>query len=733
MKLPSFLFSKKENPQYFLTLLLREEKVSSIVFEESAGKIKILSQEEEYFENSIEEASEDELLEVIDKAVSKAESQIPLNEKQKTVFGLKENWVENLKIKKEYLLRLKKVCEALGLAPIGFLITHEAIANLLDSEEGAPPTAILIEVNKKTITITLIKAGKVLKTSLSKIEDSIPKTTDRILHHFTAFEVLPSRIILFDDKENERLIQEFINHSFSKSLPFLHVPQISTLPAAFAAKAVVFGAASQMKMQLPEEELKKETQPKKVEKKEDIEDIKDKPQIEKDNIEMDNIEPEETTHDLAFGFKEDFDTAKEIPPEKEVEKIEEEESFEEEEKTIKKRIDLKKLVQLLSFFNKVNLPRVSLKQRIIFVPPVIVGLFLIFLILYVFLVRATVTVKLSPKTIDDKQEITFITNSSTDLSKGIIQAESVSISEEGSASTETQGKKEVGDKAKGSITLYSLFSEDKTIPAQTVLTSSNGLKFTLDLAVKIASSSGASSPTVAKASLTAKEIGKEYNLPSQTKFTIGAFDSSDIEAKNETAFSGGTKKEITVVSKEDYDKLLADLPKNLEGKAREGLASKIGPDKAILSSFSNTSVTNKEFSKKIGDEANNVSLKGSVEFTGIIYKKTDLEEFSKSKITNLDMLFLADGLKTEVSNLKNKNSKEVTATLHFTALLVPKVEEKKLKEELAGKSFTDSKKIINDLPQVYETTIVLSPDLPFLPKILPRLAKNISLVIKSNE
>ena len=79
---------------------------------------------------------------------------------------------------------------------------------------------MLSQINKKTITITLIKAGKILKTSMAKIEDSIPKTTDRILHHFTNFEVLPSRIILFDDKENEHLIQEFINHSFSKSLPF---------------------------------------------------------------------------------------------------------------------------------------------------------------------------------------------------------------------------------------------------------------------------------------------------------------------------------------------------------------------------------------------------------------------------------------------------------------------------------------------------------------------------------
>src|SRR3989344_655238 len=196
MNLP--FLKKKEKIEYFLALLLREEKVSAVIFEEILGKIKM-----------------------------------------------------------EYLIKLKKVSDALGLSPIGFLVIHEAIARLIQEEEGVPVSAILTEVDKKGVAVSLIRAGKVSSTKRAKIEGSIPETTDKILHYFVNHEILPSRIIIFDDKDLEKLSQEFIGHAWSKSLPFLHVPQITTLVKGFDAKAILFGAAVQMGFEmLNEEDLK---------------------------------------------------------------------------------------------------------------------------------------------------------------------------------------------------------------------------------------------------------------------------------------------------------------------------------------------------------------------------------------------------------------------------------------------------------------------------------------------
>jgi len=123
MNLPFFKnFNKKIVPLYFLVLVLRDEKAEAVIFEEIESRIKIVGLKEEHFSTSIDEISQEELLEKLDKAISVAESSLPENiQTQKTIFGVKESWTDNDQIKKEYLGKLKKTSEELGLIPIGFL------------------------------------------------------------------------------------------------------------------------------------------------------------------------------------------------------------------------------------------------------------------------------------------------------------------------------------------------------------------------------------------------------------------------------------------------------------------------------------------------------------------------------------------------------------------------------------------------------------------------------------
>ncbi|MCL4353924.1 hypothetical protein M1349_00440, partial [Patescibacteria group bacterium] len=244
MKLPSLPFlEKKEKPQYYLSLILRDDKVSAIVFKELLGTLKLIGQGEEKFENSIEEITTEELLQACDKVISKAEESLPENvQTQKTIFSLKDSWVEDNKIKKEYLDKLRKVSDELGLTPIGFLQTSEAIVNLLQEEEGAPITAIFAQVGKHNLTVSLLKASRITESKSSIIHESAPFTVDTLLKHFEMPEILPNRVIIFSSQEKD-LSQEFIAHHWSKSLPFLHLPQIQVVPDDFDIRSVMFGAA----------------------------------------------------------------------------------------------------------------------------------------------------------------------------------------------------------------------------------------------------------------------------------------------------------------------------------------------------------------------------------------------------------------------------------------------------------------------------------------------------------
>jgi hypothetical protein len=99
MNLP--FIKKKDEVAYYLALLLQDEKAHAVIFEESKGVVHIVGDHEEYFPDTIETVSLEQLLTALDKAVSTAESRLPENvETQKTIFGVKENWVHEAKIKK---------------------------------------------------------------------------------------------------------------------------------------------------------------------------------------------------------------------------------------------------------------------------------------------------------------------------------------------------------------------------------------------------------------------------------------------------------------------------------------------------------------------------------------------------------------------------------------------------------------------------------------------------------
>src|ERR1035438_4802387 len=95
MNLPGVsLLKKKEQPEYYLALILRNEKANAVILEQIERKLRIVSEFEESFEDSVETATTEDFLNVLDKAISKAEEALPSNVKmEKTIFGLKASWV----------------------------------------------------------------------------------------------------------------------------------------------------------------------------------------------------------------------------------------------------------------------------------------------------------------------------------------------------------------------------------------------------------------------------------------------------------------------------------------------------------------------------------------------------------------------------------------------------------------------------------------------------------------
>lgn len=770
MKFPLvFTKEKKENSEVFLALVLRNEKVTSVIFEKIGNTIKYISHDEENFKNTIEDAETEEFLDILDKVITSAETALPESvETKKTIFGLKENWVEDGKIKKEYLEKLKKASDELSLEPIGFLVSSESIINLVTKEEGAPITAILCDIGKKYVTLSWVKAGKVLEVRTSEIHQSTSYTVDTLLKHFQSPGNLPARIILLDSEEDE-LTQEFISHQWSKSLAFLHLPQIVNLSEDASIKAMLLGAATQMGTQLlydtskdtnnhPATKIMPDETDAPIEKQEDFAKIEDNVPEEKDETKLDFVNKDSSME--FFGFVENSDIAKtEIPKNIVDENIptnliqEKTNEFPEDIKLQEEKKQgllinaglmsgkIKKfLITLPAIFKKGDFKFDILSfiksgdKKILAILGIIVLILTILLYFYLFKTKAIINVFVNPKTDEKTTSVTFSSVSPTDIKNSIIASQFVSVTEEGTLTQATSGKKDIGNPAKGSVTVFNNSDKSVTFPSGTTITSSNNLKFTFDSSVTIASSSGdifsGTKPGTANVNVTASEIGQEYNLPSNTKFTIGS--NSNVAAKNDNAFSGGNKKQVTVISKDDLNKLLTDLPKSLEDKARQDIKTKVETGRTILNTFVDESVDEKSFDKKEGDQANQITLKGTVIFKAATYTNSDIESLASLLFDSSDTQIQSGNLEITAKNIVVEKNKDVNADLNIKAKIFPKVDKDSILSQIKGASLQKAKNLLGNLNQVTKVEISFSPNIPFLPKNIPGNIKNIILNFTAN-
>ncbi len=762
---------KKENVDYFLALILRNEAVKAVIFQKSESTLKYLNQGQAHFATTIEDASMEEFLNALDKAITSAESVLPQNvEAHKTLYGLKDSWVEDNKIKKDYLEKLKKAGEELALDPIGFLVFSESIVNLLQKEEGAPVTAILTEVGEKLVTVSLVKAGRILEVRSSEIHESVAFTVDTILKHLQTPEVMPSRIIVFNGGAKD-LSQEFIGHKWSKSLPFLHLPQTLSLPKDSDIKAVLLGAATQMGANLifdhtkpiitndnfeeveketvlrpNEEEAKHEEAAGEIEKPKELENKENLEQIDQDNS-LDYFGF--STTDIAKTQPPIISKAAEnIPSEvliKETEEIPDEVKFEEEkkdgvpalgvmtaEKAKKFSLNLPKLISPIMAMLKVN----GAKDKKIFliIGSIVIAALAIYF-LFIFQTKAEVTISVNPKQESKTLSVTFEPEGTTNLTDNTIAATIIPIDETGSVTISTTGKKDVGNKAKGKVTIFNNDTDGSvTLPAGTTITSSNGLKFDLDSQVKVGSASGdlfsGTKPGTADVNVTAESIGTESNLPSDTKFTVGS--SKTVAAKNDNAFSGGTKKSVTVVSKNDIAKAEENLPKELANKAKSDIQSKVNKGETVLPDFVSTDLTSEKFSKKVEEEASNLTLNATVSFNYLSFKDSDLSDLAAKLFNDSNFNIQKSNLTTSAKDIKVLKTKDISADLTINAKLFPIIDVTSLTKEIAGVDVLKAKNTLGNQTNVQNVEINVHPNLPFIASKLPKNPNNIKINIVSN-
>ncbi len=729
---------RKETKEYFFALNIGMGKLTAALWVIEGSALKILETASENY------SSNDDIVSVTDKLLD-AVLGLKDIDPQKILFGVPSSWIVDENLKDEYLKILKSLVKELELTPIAYVATSHAIIHFLEKQEGIPTTAILVGFEKQYLTITVVRAGKIDGVKVIERRENAGSDIERALLTFTDVETLPSKMLIYGEIASN-LKSQLLSFPWMSKLSFLHLPKIDTLEEGTPIKSVCMAGGSEIRSDIKfTEQHVKNLSVKSVlideggETKKEAE-MEDKKFAQANFGFVVGDVAEETQNLKESEIRNDL-TQEELPVKKESltgEKMEEEltapqeyalevEDFERDmpapevpKKEHKEKFNLKRLI-----------PKGSFTVMVILAVVLVLGLAGG---AYIFLSKAKVKIFVEPKIVEQDAQVVADPNQKTVNEDGkIIPGQVIETEVSGTAKDSASGKRQIGDPAKGTISLYNKTLDSISLSKGTQV-SKGGVKFTLDTGVSIASSSASDTGITfgkANTTVTAVAIGADGNLPSGSDFVVGGYGGDKLLAKSEGNFSGGTSKDVTVVSADDQQRLLAKLSSDLRQQAQQKLQEKY-PNKKIPQEALSEQITSKSYSKNINDQASEFSLNLTIHYKGTAFDDQDLRSIV-SKLVNLQVPpgFRLDVAATETQADVSKLEKDgrLIFLARFKAKLIPIIDTDKIRSEIKFKSGSEAINIIKGMANVLDSEINITPALPKAIERLPILSNNISVEV----
>ncbi len=706
MRLNNLFTPKNKRPttEYFLAVEIHESMIKSAVWqvEDEAPSIVALGSYELW-------DSEDSLINGVDASLTAATKGLDVPP-DRVIFGLPDSWLVENKIHSTKQKVIAHLIKELNLKPIGLVTISEAIVQQLKSQEGIPPTAILLEIYPSKVIVSLVNVGQIQALEEVGRSDDLARDVEEGLARFDV-EKLPTRFILTNGSDLENEEQQIISYSWTDKLPFLHLPKVQSLPIDFSIKAIALSGGTEAAKSLgfsvatPAEELPSPVK-----------------------------EPEEELSEIGFSLETEKLPPPPITPEPTQPIPPTEPSFVVEPKPNL----LHKLSQLKSGLHLPTLPKITFvpSRRLVLIalPALLILIFAGIAGFYFYFGKVEISLALTPQHLSQDLDLTI---ASTDKSGGVtVLATQKTLTAKSSGSQTTSGESLVGDKTTGKVTIYSKLGTTLNLKAGTKFTSPNGLVFFLDTVTTVASSSADSTPPFAPGtaivSLTAGKFGAEYNLDKNSQFSVADNPKSNVVAINDTAFAGGSSRTVKAVAKADLEKVLGAATDKIKGQIGDQLRQN-DPDSRFVSLGQIRYVT-KNFDHSVGEEAASVNLDLEGQQDVLIYSYKQIVDLINQKIKDnigaglvLSQKDVSVTLSDPVANPDNT----FTTKAHIDALLLPVIDQSKLVSVVRGKKVEVLKNILQNTPGFHSAKLAISPQLPLLSDYLPMRADRIHLTISA--
>jgi hypothetical protein len=308
--------------------------------------------------------------------------------------------------------------------------------------------------------------------------------------------------------------------------------------------------------------------------------------------------------------------------------------------------------------------------------------------------RATIVITARTSDTSSNAAITLAQSLTTDASKNTLKATTQQLKKEISVEFAPTGKKQVGDKATGSmkLTRTSTSSVPISVPAGTSFSSSGRTFVSTESATLGGTTVGEggiiqSSATVA---VQATEVGEEYNLSARGyQSNVSGFDAQG------STMSGGTSKEVTVVSSSDVEAATEQLKQQNNDQTKSDLKAQFDKTVKVLDSTFKVDLGTPTSSPAVDQEASGkakLTANATYSITGVDSSEYNrfLDSYFDSKLTdkNAQRVYSNGGDKVQFTNV-NATDSGYTANIVATAKVGPKIDDNAVKEQSKGKRYGD--------------------------------------------
>ncbi|MDO8609014.1 MAG: hypothetical protein Q7R95_00540 [bacterium] len=689
-----FLQKKSVQHQLYFGLLLKEQEGIGLIFIKEQNKMVMKTYEKFTYSNGWENLTED-----VDEMLFKLEHNLKIQLKETIIFVYSHLIDEQSKeIKKPYLIKIKELIKNLDLQALGYIEAHDAVVRYLEKEEETPLTAIVFELDTSQSSIFIYKGGKLIHSQNIGRTNNVVEDLIQGVQTIKGKFLLPTRIILYDSKDLSDESTKIVSHRWSEEY-FVQIPRIKIIKET----QIIEGLLQLFEKQILEKNGAKEML-----------------------MEQEIEAPKEI---MGFLIGEDIMKNSKIENEElRSENIEGNNQMNEKRKSKFKMPSFSFSIPKLFKFSALN------KGGFIIRISIILGIFIIVLALFLnefFLHKAHITVYIPYQKLSNTLTVRGIVGEN----QGDIRINIATISADVSNSAATTGKRDIGDKSRGKIVIHSFDDKEKTFSKGTMVTANN-LKYILDDDVKIASSSLASDgsaklPGKGIVNVIASEIGTESNINKGQRFQIDNLSLLIFFGINESAFVGGTKRQVRTVSKIDLDSLqnkVLNIAKN-----QKQLQIQNAPHEQIIADLTKINLQGINFSKEVGEEADQVSLQAKATTTYYYYddeelKNTLIKELSKD--LKLGFKIVASNIAYQISDIKIKGS-DMSFTITSSTKAVKDISQKDLLKSIKGKQTSSLAEIIKNTYRAEGFKYTIDNPIPLLRNFLPLFDNNISLTFSN--